>query len=245
MDNRNYILQELSEISPSLTKISKTDVFTVPASYFENLASIILSKVTAINDVEFEFPKGNPMKVPNGYFDNFSNQVLQKIYTDSRKVNEVEQELSEVAPLLNKISKQPVYQVPENFFQTFQVKSFGTIKKEAKVVSLSFVTKYMRYAVAAIITTIIAISAYLFIDKSPDKYSSPSANISSEVKNLSSQEIIDYLNTHSNSSNVTKVYYEGTNQDPELNKRLKQMSDEEIKQYLDENSEPGEIQVDI
>jgi hypothetical protein len=245
MDNRNYILQELSEISPSLTKISKTEVYAVPESYFENLATIILSKVGVIKDEEFEFPKDNPMKVPEGYFDNFSNQVLQKIFNDKPKVNQIEQELNEIAPLLNKISKQPVYKIPENFFQTFQVKPSGITKEKAKVVSFNFGRNIMRYAAAAIITTIIAISAYLFIDKSSGKYSSSSANISSQVKNLSNQEIIDYLNTHSNSSNVTKVYYDGANQDPELNKRLKQMSDEEIKQYLDENSEPGEIQVDI
>jgi hypothetical protein len=243
MDNSNYILQELREISPLLSKITKAGVYKVPDSYFENLAFTVLNKVNS--EEEHQFSRGNPMRVPEGYFENFSNTIFQKIYSGKGGVNEVEQELSEVAPLLLNISKQPVYRVPENFFQFFQVKPSGITKEKAKVVSLTFGRKLMRYAAAAIITTIIAISAYLFIDKSSGKYSSSRTNISSQVKNLSDEEIIDYLNTHSNSSNVTKVYDENAKQDPELNKRLKQMSDEEIKQYLDENSEPGEIQVDI
>jgi hypothetical protein len=243
MDNRNYIWQELREISPLLTEVNKDEVYTVPSSYFDNLAAVILNKVA--HKKEYPLPKGNPMKVPEGYFDDFSNHVLRKILGEKRSVNEVEQELNDVAPLLNKISKQPVYRVPENFFQSFQVKPGGIIKEKAKVVSISFGRKLMRYAVAAIITTLIAVSAYLFIDKSSGTSASSAANISSEVKNLSDQEIIEYLNTHSNSSNVTKVYFEGTKQDPELNKRLKQVSDEEIKQYLKENSEPGEVEVDI
>ena len=248
MNTRDNILKELAEVSPLLVKLDKAGVYSVPIFYFETLSDKVLSKINNETESRLKLVTNNPMNVPNGYFENFADRVLNRVRETEGANNEVEQELSEIAPVLNTINKQTLYKVPEGYFSAFSIKTpvVEQTKAKAKVVSINFGRKLMRYAAAAIITTIIAISAYLFIgNKSTNYTSTNNSNITSEVKKLSDQEIMDYLNTRSNSPNVTKVYSDGSKQDPDLNKKIQQMSDEEIKQYLNENSDPGDIEVDI
>ena len=45
MENREYILNELKELSPRLAKMEKINPFTVPPNYFETLPQIISEKI--------------------------------------------------------------------------------------------------------------------------------------------------------------------------------------------------------
>jgi len=245
MNNRENILEELREISPVIAGINKTEVYKVPFLYFEYLPKKILSKIKGEENITSN-NSAYTTKPPEGYFETLADKVLLKI-KQQEKATEIENELAEVAPFLNTINKTNIYTVPSGYFDLFKVVPHESGKK-AKVVTLqSFSRKFLRYAAAAIITTIIALSAYLFYDKNVNSTpaSATNTNISSAVKSLSNDEILEYLKTHSNSANVTQVYFNSKNQDQELNKTLKEMSEEEIKQYLRENSEPGEIEVDI
>ncbi|MEJ7674404.1 MAG: hypothetical protein WKF59_17335 [Chitinophagaceae bacterium] len=59
------------------------------------------------------------------------------------------------------------------------------------------------------------------------------------------EEIIEFLRTHSSLSNTRNVSSQKNSPASKFYESLKQMTDEEIQQYLQENLEPGEIEVDI
>ena len=49
MENRNDILNELKELSPTLAAIEKVNVFTVPDGYFERVSADILVGIEVEN----------------------------------------------------------------------------------------------------------------------------------------------------------------------------------------------------
>ncbi len=105
------ILQELKEHSPGLIQIQPTQVYTVPHNYFEQFAGNLLLKIRE-DEVASLFPSPqNPFAVPNNYFNKLPHQILQRIQQQDNSQQTAWEELEEVAPLLNQISKMPVYTV--------------------------------------------------------------------------------------------------------------------------------------
>ena len=66
MENRNTILQELENISEVVASINNTNMYTVPANYFDTLSIEILAKIktqTLLSEAN-----NNPYSIPTGYF---------------------------------------------------------------------------------------------------------------------------------------------------------------------------------
>src|SRR5215212_6816430 len=104
MENKNYIFLELWEISPVIAKISKMNVYSVPASYFNSLSEEIINEINLYKERAYNFPSSTPFSIPEKYFENLSEVILQKV-TMHRRSNEVVEEMEELAPLLNTISR--------------------------------------------------------------------------------------------------------------------------------------------
>lgn len=241
MENSGNILDELREISPSLAEIKNVNIYSVNPAYFNNLAENIFQKINLANQT-FNFSPVTPYTVKEGYFDNFSQNVLQKIRQQQQTFNEVSEELNDIAPLLNTISKTNLFSVPADFFEKFQITPTSSINPKAKVINIA--RKYTRYAVAAVVATVMIVGFYLITGKEQKKSGAQAVNVQSAIKNLRDEEIIEFLRTHSSRRNTTTVSSE-KNTAPEINESLKQMTEEEIQQYLQETPEPAEIEADI
>lgn len=203
MHNKDEILMELKDTSPLLAQISRKNVFTVPEGYFENLGdrlliSILLSKRAGKVGNEFN----HSQQVPPGYFDQLSDSILSKIK------NAEKADLSGHFPLLDSLSKENVYTVPEAYFENVSSGILAVIKPKAKIISFTK-SVWWKYAAAAIFAGIMLVSAF-FIFNSGSKQTSVYVaatqkyqtlnQINNGIASLPEDEIIQYLELNSRST---------------------------------------------
>ncbi len=243
VDNPNILLTELREISPVLAEIKNVNIFSVPPSYFNNLAEDIIQNINQVYTRVNNFSSVTPYKVEEKYFDNLSNSILIKIRNQKKESSEVVDELNSIAPLLNTINKAPLFSLPKGYFEDFKVVPKSFIKPKAKLVTIT--QNFSRYSVAAVITALMVVAVYVITGKIDKGSEAQAVNVKSAVQNLRDEEIIEFLRKHSSLSNTKDVSSQRKSPAPQFYESLKQMTDEEIQQYLQENSEPGEIEVDI
>jgi hypothetical protein len=129
----NDILNELISISPLLAGIEKTNVFTVPAGYFENLDETILAG-TKENDIATTngLSKDIVFEVPQGYFEGLSDKILGKI-----KALNASDELRTLSPMLYSIQNENLFEVPVGYFEGLPDKILGKIKAEQQLNALN------------------------------------------------------------------------------------------------------------
>src|ERR1700754_47626 len=132
MNAKNEILEELRLLSAVVNDISRETPYRVPAGYFDGFPALILSltgEVTGTEGPFFATDEHKPLtfSVPEGYFEGFAQGLLDKIKAGQTKVKAGEtqdqasddprQELAQLSPVLNGISRQLPYQAPEGFFE--------------------------------------------------------------------------------------------------------------------------------
>lgn len=223
MDTNETILGELREISPIVAMVSRNEVFTIPDRYFDTLPTRIIS--TILNNTERE-AKNSPLTVPSGYFNDLSSTILTKIKLQQ---SDYFNELEEVAPLLNTIGKQPVYTVPDGYFQNFNVQTVPSKKSTATIISFRNTRKWISYAAAAVMAGLLVTGAFMYTDRPA------SFDLSKEVNKLSDDELVSYINSDHSVVIAPDSINLGSPTDVQSN--LKLVSDEELKQYLQDNPE--------
>ena len=223
--------------------IPRVNPYTVPVGYFNNLSEIIFEKVSLRKNIqEFDGLEKLPYSIPDGYFDNLAENILQKIKDGTNQT--VQQELEEIAPLLSKLPKINVYSVPEDYFIKLNPLKREREKPAAKVVSIRRMTpKWFNYAAAACVAIALFGGAYLYFSSSevsnPSNEPATAIAVQQGLSQLTDSEIANYLNQ----DNSTAIYTsQGSDEQKDLDIKtlLENMSDEEIEQYLNNNTEPGE-----
>lgn len=240
-------LSSLAMANIFISKLPAIVPYKTPENYFENLPDNILDK---INTASLQLPnrrQQDVFTVPEGYFDGFANSVIDKI----KAQNDVRQELEEISPLLNTISKDNVYSLPETYFEELNpLTQAAKNKPSAKVVSMgSKSRRWINYAAAACISAVLFGSGYFLMSGDKTKpaqntqQSSQSiaiaerADMQQQLADLSDSEIESYLNENSKvavfTSTGTDDYLRDQNTDIEI--LIKDIPDEDIRQYLDAN----------
>jgi len=253
----DHLSDDLKEIAPQLLSLRRSNVWSVPDGYFETLADQIVYLINhqQIDDVNKELTEVAPFIntittktsfiVPAKYFENLAEEILYRIkHTQNSDVTE---ELEIIAPLLNRISRKPVFSLPAGYFDNIEIKATASPVTKGKVVLFSRFIKAAKYAAAAVTTGIIITGSILFFDKDGNSPDSDTATIQSanipeykpeQLHDLSKQEIKEYLSSYDipleNIAPTLKA------EQDDLDNFLKEMSDQEIKQYLQENAEPSD-----
>lgn len=235
MENKQTIREELSDIGPTISTILPNNVYSVPVGYFEQFAAAVLNKIQAGEEPVYHFIRSNPFSVPAGYFNSLAENINNKIHHQQQ----VDEELESVAPILNTISKAPVYSVPKDYFERFKVDNDA--KPEVNVVSSSIWRKFSRYAVAAVITGFVAVGIFLFQNSSTDKIQTADKFVIQKANGLSEEELSQFLQTTMPEDQVSSKSFKSQTTDNELTNSVKQMSDKEIQQYLSEIGDDVEI----
>ncbi len=232
MENKDTILEELRELSPAIADINRSNIFSVPKAYFDDLPEIILARIQA-EEVSFG-SKHLPFSVPLGYFEGLADNILNKI---SRNEQSVYDELNEIAPLLNSISKEPVYTIPEGYFESLELTvPLKLDRPSAKVFNFS-AKKIFQYAVAACTAGILMIGAYMYSNQNTDQQemvisydSALKMNVSNELAETNEEEIVAYLG---DSPGVGyNVINASSSEEINVEEYLETATDEEIKEYL-------------
>lgn len=225
-----YIQHELQELAPSLIGL-QNNVYTIPQNYF------IESEVAVLQLVTQNFvPKLKPSyTLPDGYFDTLSSQILQKIKHQNIEFND--DELKDIAPLLASIPKQNVYKIPQNYFDNLNIKI-----PKAKVVSFK---KTMQYASAAAVIGVVALFGIKAVNNNKIKQEYAAAkkvNIEKSIEQISIDELQKGVN-NTVAFNNTVVEPPVTNLQKilDVEESLQVVSDEELENYLQQNSEIEKI----
>jgi hypothetical protein len=209
MENKSIeILNELKAISPLLAAMEKVNIFQVPEEYFSDLDQRILTTIFIYQD-----EKNNLQKVPEGYFSSLSDRIISKIKAE--KNESATEEIKALSPALFYLKEENTFALPENYFDDLSDRILDKINgKETKVISISSVRKWWKYAAAAIVTGVIAIS---------------SLQIFNHTSNSNNKEVITA------SANIPNYIKESSQyKTPEkLNQGIASLSDDEIVNYLE------------
>ena len=223
-----------------LNGVSREMGFSVPEGYFAGLASQIMTRIHAEDQLGLEH----------------SSEIEAKT-TDNQTV---EEELAEVAPFLLGISRKDVYSVPQHYFaslapldvvQPSASQELGEQQVGAKVVPMDSKRSIWRTAVAAAAVVLVLFSGQRFLSHQKGHnrgdvpvstgnqfaakiYTNTDSQATTDntlgLEELSDEEILNYLNTVDPSSvhdSVDKVVTE------ETQKAISDMSSEELESYLE------------
>jgi hypothetical protein len=200
MENKSSdILNELKTISPFLATLEKVNVFQVPEHYFSDLYKRISISVFLHQD-----EKDTSQRVPEGYFDSLSDRILSKIKNENQQ--NATEEIKQISPALYYLKNENVFDVPENYFADLSDKINNKIHhNDTKVISINSVRRWWKYAVAAVVAGVVAISSLQIFNHqtSKEKIASNYIQLSAQYKtpeklnegiaSLSADEIAKYL----------------------------------------------------
>jgi hypothetical protein len=230
MNNNRDILNEVQGIN----------VYTVPDGYFNSLADEIMSSIHL--ETGKQFAQQGPYTIPDRYFEDLSSTILTRLQAIPGNISTpVETENSFLAT----IGKANVYEVPAGYFDQLPaqlVKQAGHPEK-GKLVSLRSVTRrWVTYVSAAAVAGIMVVGAFLFTDNDqqnmPSYYSSfKNIDVKKGVSDLSESEISSYLSLH---PALFEIPAPTRPVEGEIERSIKNISEEEISVYLQDNWEPGE-----
>ena len=254
------LLLKKEEVSIVLKDADKIP-YQVPQGYFEGLADTILRRVKASESISVEeeleslspllsrLDKKNLFSTPSGYFDDLTGNVVAGM----KAIDFVNEELENLSPLMNSLKTGNVYNVPADYFEGLSSSILNKIReqKPAKIVTVSFGKKMMRYAAAAVIAGIIVTTGILFVNNrtssiSPGTIAQSEEKLQQEalnnVKGASDDELFTFIEDEN--APLPDLLSMATSSDinsDDVKLMLADIPDSELKQYLVEYSDAKEI----
>lgn len=242
MEPRKEIIQELQAIGPILASIPFAGTYTVPQGYFTGLPDAMREHIR-VSETILEASSVPVYQVPETYFDQFATQVLAKLKEEERKT-----ELAPTAPLLARLSYENLYTLPDHYFS--RINFIPGVKKalaESRVITFHIARKWIQYAAAAVVTGILVTGAFLFTDDSRSYIQSEKiekADVTSSLDKISEEALVDYLQNHEHMViQPASTLFASEEELKEIKAHIRNISDEELNQYLKENGETPETQV--
>ncbi|MEP6673771.1 MAG: hypothetical protein ABJA78_01400 [Ferruginibacter sp.] len=117
MEKITDIQDELKQMSPLLSGLTQSNLYTIPQGYFEQLPEKLLA--VARNSGIVEDSNQQQSDIPEGYFNTLADTILNRIkLQEGQSEHESEEALS---PLLQSIRKINPYQIPVGYFETLSL----------------------------------------------------------------------------------------------------------------------------
>ncbi len=232
MAQRPNILEELKELESTLAREVVKQPYTVPGGYFERLPQLLLARIreeSEISGLVQHFPKENPYMVPEGYFESLETRVQVAISRAGTSPS-VREELQDIAPLLSTFDRKTPYLVPEGYFDTVNLPVPSKVKN-SKLVSIG-ASKLFRYAAAAVVTGLVAVTVLLLsgpgrLDPSENSYSW----VEKKMKKVSTNEIENFVALASETITGDDMLA-GTARSNEIKAMMEDISSKEIQAFL-------------
>lgn len=192
--------------APNLAAMDRKNVFTVPDDYFIGLRATIQSRCA----VELaRFNNEDEFAVPADYFESLSTQI---------KAGIGEQNIRSLVPADG-------FTVPENYFKGLSQRILAkTQSSDTPVVSQikPIQSHWIKYAAAASVTLVLG--SILIFD-------SQKSNFESQLRSIPDQEIINYLQLHSDIGD-TPLIIESLSQNVNLTNISNDITDAELEDYI-------------
>jgi hypothetical protein len=245
------------EVMPPVLAGASTNPYTVPAGYFEQLPDILLKRVkgeaattvqdeiAALSPLLSGLSKKMPFHTPEGYFTDLTDNAV----SGAKAIDFVNEELENLSPVMVSLKGKQAYEVPAGYFDQLPgqlLDKVRSIQQPAKVVSMSFTRKVMRYAAAAVLVGVVAMGAWWLIGNSdkpvtPDKFAQNDHEkpvAAPDVSKVSDDELQSYLEDET-ALQPTDMLAVNTKADigaNDMKDMLSDVSDEEIQKYLEQNT---------
>jgi len=231
----------------ALTHISKAPVYDVPAGYFDTLADTILNRVRAsaagspadelalLSPVLSRLDRKSPFSAPEGYFSDLSDNVVSGV----QAIEFVNVELENLSPLMAGLKDINVFQAPNGYFEQLPDKVLDRVRKQpARVVSISFRKRVMRYAAAAVLVGIMAIGGYKVFTSGNGKQVDPAevAVKKAGIDKVPDQDIENFLTDNTIAlADAGTIVTNDSISDADAKDLLANVSDDELQSYLEEH----------
>jgi len=250
MTQKDNIVQELKDLQSPLANYSQSNAYAVPAGYFEGLAEQVLNKIRAmeaasaaeelgyLSPLLSQVGKTMPYTVPQGYFEGMEDSLVSAAMYGQQSAGE---ELETISPLLSGLKKDMPYQVPAGYFDTITT-AMATENKPAKLVSMGGSRKWFRYAAAAVVTGVIALLGFLYLDRDNAGSSSGMSvakfekTILKEIRKTSDTVLNEFVKQFDEAGLSTEETA-ATDTHSEAKDLLKDIPETELKQFLDETAD--------
>ncbi len=191
MNNRITISDELTALQSGLSPEIHGQPYQVPPGYFDTLPELILARVrsnglNAVEEISELSPllaglsRKMPYDVPENYFGTTADQ-LEAITSDEESL------------VLSFISKEMPYQVPAGYFAGFPEQMLDKLPRQQARVIPMMKRKWMRMAVAASVTAIMAISGFLYFNNRNEIAPAGNETVSTELKDVSTEELDAFI----------------------------------------------------
>jgi len=233
-------------LSPLAGTLSNQTPYSVPAGYFNDLPQQILKRIkaaesedaadelTSLSPMLSKISKQSPYAVPEGYFDSVEKKLEQTILNDKNQT--AREELESISPLLGGLTNKTTYTVPAGYFENLQpaVANENSIR-ETKIISITS-RKWFRYAAAALVIGFVATIGLLLLNKSRgiDPTDKSFAWVQKNMKKISTDDINEFVElANAGTTDVAK-----TDTKEEINNLLKDVSDKEIQDFLNDTQVP-------
>jgi hypothetical protein len=246
----NNILQRVKaeeiSLSPALQQ-ANNNPYQVPQGYFDTLPETILNRVkasatdSANEELEILSPllsqigKKMPFSTPAGYF----NEVGENAIAGAQAIDFVNIELENLSPLMQGLKRIMVYEVPAGYFNQLPGQVMKAIKAQepAKVVSMSFTRRVLRYAAAAVVAGLIVTAGWIYLGKGPGTEIKPDAEIA-KLDSLSDETLQKYLENQTPSPAETALASTTLEEldANDMKDMLADVSDEDLQVYLEKYS---------
>ena len=231
------IIQELNNLGSTLGRLNRENVYSVPEGYFNGFEAQVERLIWLST-----LPKESPYQVPVGYFAGLAEEVMQSIrnHPDYQTSKE---ELASISPLLSTLNKRPVYSVPGGYFENFKIGTAGGATG-SKVVSLTH-RKWFRYAAAAVVTGVIALSGLMIYNgtvankRSDSAGKAPLAKFEKEVKKIddvkSTEKLIDFMDAGLNERELASNHKALKTED--VQQLLKDVPTDELREFSEQSKD--------
>ncbi len=195
---KKEVPQETALVSELLAGIGRKNIYTVPAGYFETLPAQMLERIkssdasvavetAAISSLVAGIGRQNVYSLPAGYFNKVDTGILAKL----QAVNEVAEETTELSNLVAGIGKQNAYKVPQGYFENLPADILQKLRPVGKVISMKPRIAAFKYAAAAVVTGIIAISAFFMLNNNNDTQSKEQVAVIKEANKIIETDSFD------------------------------------------------------
>ena len=236
-----------------LTDLSKQRSFEVPAGYFDGLADTIMAKIKAgqnenaaeelrgLSPMLYSIQNENVFEVPQGYFAGLPAAILNKAQQNENAA----EELRGLSPMLYSIQNENVFEVPQGYFADLSDTILSKVQPVKVVTMRRRSITFMKYAVAAVFTGMMALGVFKFTDMG-NNYVDPAVaagqkivkenKFDEEFAKVSDADIVKYLETSGSDVNAALVANTANNSvdENDLPSQSDYMMDEKaLDKYLD------------
>lgn len=205
----NEMNENWQEHAPTLAAMEKTNPFSIPDGYFEEMQQQLHSRIRIRQFDDNE----NVFKIPDDYFETLEDKLISISKLEGLKGN----------------SHTEILPVPQGYFDTLEQRIKAKLEAEelnaAPTKIKRLYSNWITYAAAACITAIISLGIY---------YNTQNNNIEAQMAKLPADEIVDYLQLYTDAGDAPMII-NSIGADVDISEIGSEVSEQEIEQYLELN----------